>query len=286
MRILETASGPVEIGVKGSGPAVIVVHGRGFGSSWRNYEWIAGDLDEFQLITVSRPGYGHTPISSGESFGQQGQMLTGVLDALDIGNAVMIGVSNGGPPVLSAVAAHPDRVRAVVLACALAPHFHSKTPEDQLAIELDERELKKEYEQLREVMQRSIEDEEFARAVLNMTLTETEMERLDQEPVISEDLRSRARFTLEAPPGIDGVRNDRLQTQISRTSQPSAFDTPLLVLHGDEDTTVRPAHAEFHAGLNPASKLQMFAGGSHAFLTTFRSEVVPSIRRFLNELEG
>jgi len=276
----------VETSVTGRGPAVIVAHGRGFGSTWRNYEWMAGDLDGFQVITVSRPGYGHTPVSSGESFVQQGRMLIGVLDELDVTEAAVIGVSNGGPPVLSAVAAHPDRVRAVVLACALAPHFHSKTPEDQLAIELDESELKKEYEQLREVMQGSIEDEEFARAVLNMTLTETEMERLDQDPVIAEDLRSRARFTLEAPAGIDGVRNDRIQTQISRTKLPSGFDTPLLVLHGSEDTTVRPAHAEFHAGLNPSSELQMFAGGSHAFLTTFRSEVMPAIKRFLKELEG
>ena len=276
----------METSVTGRGPAVIVAHGRGFGSTWRNYEWMAGDLDGFQVITVSRPGYGHTPISSGESFVQQGRMLIGVLDALDVAEATMIGVSNGGPPVLSAVAAHPDRVRAVVLACALAPHFHSKTPEDQLAQELDERELKNEYEQLREVMQRSLEDEEFARAILGMTLTETEMSRLEKDPLITEDLRSRARFTLEAPPGIDGVRNDRLQTQISRTSQPSAFDTPLLVLHGDADTTVRPAHAKFHAGLNTSSKLQMFPGGSHGFLTTYRSEAMPAIRRFLNELEG
>ncbi len=263
----------------------MVVHGRGFGSSWRNYEWMADDLDGCQVITVSRPGYGHTPISSGESFDQQGQMLVGVLDTLDLQAAVLIGVSNGGPPVLSAVSRYPDRIRAVVLACALAPHFHSETAEAQLAKELDESELKTEYEQMREVMQRSLEDEEFGKAVLGMALTETEMARLEKDPVISEDLRSRARFTLEAPPGIDGVRNDRLQTQISRTRPTSPFDTPLLVLHGDEDTTVRPAHAEFHAGLNPSSKLEMFAGGSHAFLTTFRSEVTPIIKQFLKGLE-
>lgn len=104
----------------GAGETVVLIHG--FGAStyaWRdvqprlavNYDVLAVDLSGF--------GYTERPVLAGRySVGAQRDLVFGVMDALGIDRAHMVGHSYGGGVVLSAALARPDRVRSIVLVCS------------------------------------------------------------------------------------------------------------------------------------------------------------------------
>ena len=70
-QVLELGGGPVEIWRAGAGPAVLVAHGRGFGGSYRRNTWLAEALPTHQVISVSRPGYGQTPLATAATSGRR-----------------------------------------------------------------------------------------------------------------------------------------------------------------------------------------------------------------------
>ena len=122
-QVLELRDGPVEIWRAGAGPAVLVAHGCGVGGSYRSNTWLAEALPTHQVISVSRPGYGQTPLATATTFHQQAAMYVDVLDVLDaIGAAdcTVIDMSASGPIALLAARDHATRFRGLVLWCAVA----------------------------------------------------------------------------------------------------------------------------------------------------------------------
>lgn len=118
-RTVLTARGPVESVVRGSGPAVVVLHGSPGGLD--QAELMGGFLLDhgFSVVALSRPGYGGTPMLTGlESPAAQADQVAALLDALGIGRAGVFAWSGGGPAAIELAARHPGRVRALAL---LAP---------------------------------------------------------------------------------------------------------------------------------------------------------------------
>jgi pimeloyl-ACP methyl ester carboxylesterase len=111
--VIDTAAGPVEVSIQGDGPPVLVVHGAagGFDQGEVKSEEFAG----VKYISISRPGYLRTPISTGETPAEQADALAALLDELDIPEAGFIGTSTGGLVGLFFALRHPDRCSALVL---------------------------------------------------------------------------------------------------------------------------------------------------------------------------
>lgn len=116
--IARTPQGMVEYSVRGTGAPAVLVHG---GQSGCLDESLSGVLDpaEFQVITPSRPGYRNTPLAGKRSAAEQADLITALLDTLDIGSAAVVGISCGGLPAIELASRHPDRVRALVLSSAV-----------------------------------------------------------------------------------------------------------------------------------------------------------------------
>ena len=87
-QVLQLPGGPLEVWRSGEGPTALVAHGCGYGGSYRNNTWLAQELPNHQVISVSRPGYGETPLLTATTFHDQAAMYIDVLDAF--------GVSPGG----------------------------------------------------------------------------------------------------------------------------------------------------------------------------------------------
>jgi len=100
-----------------SGVPVLFVHGTGAWSEcWRG---VMGEVAKagMRAIAIDLPpfGYSQRPEVPRYTKRAQGRRIVGVLDALGIESAVLVGHSFGGGPTMEAVLLAPGRVRAVVL---------------------------------------------------------------------------------------------------------------------------------------------------------------------------
>ncbi|MBJ27428.1 MAG: hypothetical protein CL776_01265 [Chloroflexi bacterium] len=105
----------------GSGHPVIFLHGSGPGaSSWSNFARNVGPFSEkYRAILMDQPGYNKTDvrvINEGETRSQvNGNSVVGLMDALGIEKASLVGNSMGGATALNVAVDFPDRIEKLVL---------------------------------------------------------------------------------------------------------------------------------------------------------------------------
>ena len=118
-QLTQTAHGPIEYTLKGNGPVILSLHGT---SSDCNSEMGYAPLIKagFSILTPSRPGYGRTPSSVGETANQSAEAMTGLLDCLKLDKVYLIATSGGGPTGIHLAANHPERIKALVLESAVS----------------------------------------------------------------------------------------------------------------------------------------------------------------------
>jgi 2-hydroxy-6-oxonona-2,4-dienedioate hydrolase len=116
---LERTGAEVRIQEVGEGRPVVLVHGASnAGSSWAS---LAARLDGTRCILLDRPGCGLSPRPARrfEDMAALGTfadaLVVDLLDALGVPEADVIGTSFGGYFALRAAAAHPERVRRLVV---------------------------------------------------------------------------------------------------------------------------------------------------------------------------
>lgn len=113
--VAQTAMGPIEYRKKGSGPAVIVLHGAygGYDESFLIADFLVSK--GFTVIGVSRPGYLRTPLSVGQTPEQQADAMIALMDTLGLQKAAAMGFSAGSLTAFQMAARHPDRIWACML---------------------------------------------------------------------------------------------------------------------------------------------------------------------------
>ena len=102
----------------GAGSAVVLLHGLACGKRvW--FHQIRALRNRFRVIAYDQRGHGETdapPVATDYSGGHLARDLVGVLDALKIERAAIVGFSLGGGPALALAASKPERVSHLVLA--------------------------------------------------------------------------------------------------------------------------------------------------------------------------
>jgi len=99
------------------GPVVLFVHGTGaWSETWRESMTAVASAG-FRAVAIDLPpfGFSRRPASGAYSPRDQGKRIIGVLDALKVPRAVLVGHSFGGGPTMEATFDAPDRVRALVV---------------------------------------------------------------------------------------------------------------------------------------------------------------------------
>jgi len=112
--VLERPGARLVYEVAGDGPAVVLIHG--FGLDMCMWDPQVGPLaDRFRVVRYDCRGFGASgPFDPAVPYTHAGDLVA-LLDHLDIGEAVLAGLSFGGRVALQAALADPARVRGLAL---------------------------------------------------------------------------------------------------------------------------------------------------------------------------
>jgi 3-oxoadipate enol-lactonase len=112
--VLERPGAQLAYEVAGNGPAVVLIHG--FGLDMRMWDpQVEALAARFRVVRYDCRGFGASgPLDPAVPYTHAGDLVA-LLDHLDIGEAVLAGLSFGGRVALQAALAAPDRVRGLAL---------------------------------------------------------------------------------------------------------------------------------------------------------------------------
>jgi pimeloyl-ACP methyl ester carboxylesterase len=118
LRTVTVDGSPVQVLENGTGPAVLMLHGSGPGTTgsgaWAPTAQALGA--SWRLVAPDQAGFGRTPVPAGSRGGLRlwTEQAAGVMDALGIEDYAVVGHSMGGAVALALAAARPRQVTHVV----------------------------------------------------------------------------------------------------------------------------------------------------------------------------
>lgn len=265
-RVYDTAAGPVEAAILGKGPAVMVIHGAAGG-----YDQGAVKSEEFpgvRYISVSRPGYLRTPLSTGETLEQQADAMAAFMDTLGIKKAAFIGTSTGGLVSIYFALKYPERCWGLVLLSAVNASINLSLPalrglsplvhEDFLPWMLMHPEM---FLMIKPHLRKQVENDP------------------EKLAVIEQLLKTAYPVTMR----LSGMLNDATQLADVEPLSLEKITVPTLVIHGDADDTVPFSQGVESATRIPNAEFLPVSGGTHYCALTHLELTRPAIMRFLAE---
>lgn len=112
---MQITSGSATLAAESHGtgsPDVLLVHAGV--TDQRSWQHLVGALPDHRCLTYDQRGYGRTSYTKQDGWSQVDDAVA-VLDAYDVGSAIVIGCSMGGRGALDLALSHPHRVQALVL---------------------------------------------------------------------------------------------------------------------------------------------------------------------------
>ena len=271
-QIIDTACGPIEYASVGEGPAVLMIHGAAGGYDQGLELACVFSLDRFKLISVSRPGYLRTPLSSGQTPQAMADLYAALLDALNVRGVAIAGVSAGGPSSLQFALRHPDRCWGLIMVSAVNQTLPTLPPTVRW-------------------LQPVFNYSSFGTWLLNklawrllvslLGVSPELMNRIEREP----DKIRTIRNLLEVSTTLDFRRAGIFNDIDTLTGLPLApvehIRVPTLVIHSPTDPLVPYAQGRMLAGRIPGAKLVAVAEGGHLCVVTNSEQVAPDLFEFL-----
>ncbi len=242
----------------GSGDPLLLIMGLAADSQAWMFQ-IPDFAKQYRVIAFDNRGVGRSSKPAGPySIHEMADETAGLLGVLGIDRAHVVGVSMGGMIAQELVLRHPERVRALVLACTY--------PEPDADIERTRQFTLQQFggsidaSGAMHVDLKAINPMMFMQQLLpnvfNQTFIEKELPKLMQ--IFAGALQYG--FSMEAILGQVGAVMSHKATD--RLHQ---IKSPTLVITGDADRLVPPAGSEILAREIPNAKLVKIPGGSHGF---------------------
>jgi pimeloyl-ACP methyl ester carboxylesterase len=264
---VETKLGSVEVARQGDGPPVLLVHGTpgGWDSSLAMGRFLvdAG----FELIAPARPGYQGTPLDGRDAIDEQADLHAALLEALGHATAGVVTWSGGGPSGYRLAVRHPDRVSALVAAAAVSRAY--QPPEDDLETRLMLKTSPGNWV-LRMLAAHAPKTTVSATLQAEGDLSKEELKALTAEALADEHQRdvilTMAEVVGDYAGRRAGIDNDWKQFAAIDSLQLERIEAPALIVNGDADSDVPPAHSEFAAGAIAGAERAVMDRGTHLSL--------------------
>lgn len=265
---------PVELyyETQGTGKPVILIHG--WPLSGRAWEAQLPALVEagYQVITYDRRGFGQSSKPwNGYDYDTLAQDLKGLMEALDLQDATIVGFSMGGGEVARYLGKYgSERVSKAVLASAVPPYLFKADDNPDGGLEESD-------------IQGFLDGVSDDRIAFLNDFTKNFFTPKDGKLLVSKPMRlynrdiaafasAKATFDCVKSFSYTDFRDDL-----------KAFDVPTLVIHGDADQIVPfEASGERSHDMIADSKLHVVEGGPHGINVTHSEEFNKTLIAFLN----
>jgi pimeloyl-ACP methyl ester carboxylesterase len=241
------------IEVRGDGPPLLLVMGIwGEIAAW---EPLLARLTGFRTIAFDAPGIGGTDMPPYPmSLPALGHFAAGVLDAVGVRRAHVLGVSFGGLVAQQMAAVAPRRVDRLVLVSTSSGLLHLPGQPGALLRLLNP----------------------LPTHLSGVSAGRVFGGRIRRDP----DLL--ARLGLRPPRSVASYLH-RLSALSGWWGAPWSIHQPALVVTGDDDPIVPAANSRILAACLPNARLHVVRGGGHLVLFDSPAEVAPAIRGFLSD---
>lgn len=239
-------------------PAMVFSHGFFLDLSMFDAQ-ISRFSKSFRCIAWDERGFGGSSVSDWFNYWDSANDLIGLLDHLNIEEAVLVGMSKGGFISLRAGIAYPDRVKAIILIASDSKPFTQ--------------------EQMREY-----------REVLDKWCTASNIDELAENigELIFGVSGEKAHWINKWKQSDRAVLQYPAQALLERediTDRLSEIKCPVLVIHGDEDEAIPISNAEILSKkIGSGARLIRIQGAPHAPNITHPEETNSAIHTFLKEI--
>lgn len=270
----------IEYSVIGEGTPILVMHG-GHSNCYEEFGYNALVGEGFSLITPSRAGYGNTSKEIGEDLSIACRYYSELLNELKIEKVHLLAISAGGPTGLYFASRYPDRVKSIILQCAVTKRWlTTEDKEYKVAQILFHPSREKLTWKLLSFMNNKFPRYMFKQMFPSFsTLTYSEVKDRMKE----EDIEGIRKMNNRQRSGY-GFLIDLLQTNTISVKELQAISCPALIMHSKYDRAVSIEHAH-HAHQNiPLSELCTLESWGHLiWLGKTAEEADKRIIKFLTE---
>ncbi|MEA2195175.1 MAG: hypothetical protein QOG42_1609 [Solirubrobacteraceae bacterium] len=232
---------------RGTGEPMLLIQGLGGNSLHWGEGFLGGLEDGFELILFDNRGAGRSGALEGElTIADLAQDALGLLDALEIESAHVVGISMGGMVAQEIVLAAPERVRTLTLGCTFPGGPEAKMTDMEVVGMLAEAVL-------------SGDDERTLRVGYEVMIAAEYGEREGAYELYSE-LAGQYRAPIP-------VLMAQLAAIMGHDTSDRLGDVrvPTLVVHGTEDRLMEAENGELIARLIPDARLELLEGSGHMF---------------------
>lgn len=253
-RLVRVGKRHIHLSEMGSGHPVLLLHGGGPGASGlsnyqRNIEHLA---QNFRVLVPDMPGYGQSSkgLKRSDPFGDLASSMLGLLEALDITSAHVVGNSYGGACALRMALDRPKRITSLVLMGPGGINTSRGLPTKGLNSLLN-------YYSGSGPSQRKLSD--FIRNYLVVDGSQVPDSVIEERYLASIDPEVIAQPPLRRPNSLKAL----LRMDLTRDARLAKCQTPTLVVWGAQDKVNRPSGGiALHKTL-PHCDLYLFADAGH-----------------------
>lgn len=267
MSLLEVNGLTYQIEERGSGPALLLLHGfTGSGKSWKTL--LPGFTGNYRVITVDFPGHGETAAPADPtrySIENTATDLAAILEKLGVAQAAVLGYSMGGRVALFFALRYPSKVSGLIL--------ESASPGLPTARERAERKAAD------EALARFIEEKGLAAFVERWGNLPLWASQAGLPETVRENLRHQR--LNNRPVGLaNSLRGLGTGVQPSLWDELGGFGKPVLILTGELDPkftlTGQLIEAKF-----PDARRKVVAGAGHTIHLEKPAEFEKTVKEFL-----
>jgi len=261
--MIATRCGPIEYQEAGKGIPLLMVHGSGGGHDQGMA--FAGNLAKkgIRVIAMSRFGYLRTPMPIDASPQAQADAHVCLLDALNIGQAAVLGGSAGAPSAMQMAIRHPDRVSALVLLVPLTYKPNTQAASAEAMSPSTEK-----------MMMRLIGSDFFFWSGLHVAPDQVIKYVLATPPeqVASASLQERARINtmldniLPVSARAQGLLSDTAVGKNMQRMSLESIHAPTLIISARDDRYGTYASAQYTASQIAGAKFIGFSEGGHVWV--------------------
>jgi pimeloyl-ACP methyl ester carboxylesterase len=247
----------------GEGHPLVMIMGLTGSLDWWDPELLGSLAGRYRVLVFDNRGAGRTvtPVEGYITTGMMADDTAGLMDAMGIDRAHVLGVSMGGMIAQELALDHPEKVDRLVLSATNCGKSGSVFATRDV---------------LKKLADRSGTPEEQVDSFCRLTFCEEWLESHEEE------VQAFSSRYLASPVADDNAaRQFQATVTFDACERIPRIDRPTLVAHGTEDILIPPENSRIIAGRIPGAKLIEYEGAGHGFIWERREEFLRDLREFL-----